>query len=62
MDSTELSGLCQDRGGGALETDPPRSHTLSNVKRGRLKTGPHSTVTTSIASLDIILKKIQKPK
>ena len=48
--------------GGALGTDPPRSHTLSYFKRGQLKTGPHNTVTTSIASSDIILKKMQKPK
>ena len=48
--------------GGALGTDPPRSHTLSYVKRGQLKTGPHITVTTSIASSDIILKKIEKSK
>jgi len=46
------------RSGGAIGRDPPRGHTLSYVKRGELKSGPHITVTTNIASLDIILKKI----
>jgi len=46
------------RSGGAIGRDSPRGHTLSFVNPGELKTGPHITVTTSIASSDIILKKI----
>jgi len=42
----------------ALGRDPPRSHTLSQVKWNELKTGPHIAAKTSIASLGIILKKI----